>query len=184
MERREIAERKPHCTTQHLYHCLCIGRAISNWLSFQRFPPNPNLQLSYCIQQSRCRTSNKAVDIPEFAPEAATTRKTRETDERIHSTSNPCAAIMANCLPSTLSVSHCRSAENSLLGCFPWTVTERQDLPPILHQAQDNSFCCVNCLSPRASRLVFENKYVLCQTTHKYCCCSCMCPRMSCTSLH
>ena len=45
---------------------------------------------------------SKTADIPVLSAEAAMTTKIREKDEWIHSTSKPCAAIMANGLPSTL----------------------------------------------------------------------------------
>ena len=59
--------------------------------------------------------TRKTADIPVLFAQAAMTRKNSEKDERIHSTSKPGAAIMANGPPSTLSVS-------LVLLLYPWTV--------------------------------------------------------------
>ena len=47
---------------------------------------------------------NETTYIPCFDPETTTLRNITERNRRFHSLSEPCAAIMANSLPSTLSV--------------------------------------------------------------------------------
>ena len=78
------------------------------------------------------------VYIPFCDPQAATMKKMKENEERIHSTSKPCAAIMANGLPSlhslSVSLSFCcamlHAEKKALSSCFPLITRSVHDSSP------------------------------------------------------
>ena len=88
-----------------------------------------HLSPSQLIEEKTCSY------VPFSFAAATTLRKTKEKRQRIHTTSNPCAAIMANCLPSTtLSVSLVllqNDVDTKQASCSPWVEEARQGLSPI-----------------------------------------------------
>ena len=118
-----------HCSYSHACH---------NANSYKNQPPTRTYPYSQPLNHKHWNVTPEQIGyIPFFEPETKWLKKINERKQRIHSKSKPCAAIMANCLPSTLCLPLTGSVKTAVDtkqdSCFPLVASIRQHLPPIYY---------------------------------------------------